>query len=267
MRDPEQALRLYRRSHDLLVSGARRIGDGFAAVLLQNIGSIHTRARRYQEARDAYERALPSVAPPFWRAGSPRRSVLGNLGLVYCGLGDYARAFEMARRALGVDTSVSGPDHPDVGIDLLNLARISDKVGDQRSALEQVDRAIGIFDRRFPPGHPMRIRAANFKAGFLIELRRLAEARSTLENSAAAEGVSVEAKLALLNGQVILADIERLDRRLPKAEELARGVLADPAVRSDRRRGSGCTLGPCIRTGDAGKDGGSRGRAHTSAVA
>ena len=49
------------------------------------------------------------------------------------------------------------------------------------------------------------------------------------------EGLSAEAKLALLNGRVILADIERLEQRLLKSEELARGVLADPAVRGDRR--------------------------------
>ena len=234
LRDPEQALRLYRRSHDLLVA-AHGESDGFAAVLLQNIGTIHTRARRYQEAREAYERALPLLRRHFGERDPHVASALGNLGLVYCSLGDYARAFEMAQRGLEVDTSVSGPDHPDVGIALLNLARISDKAGDQRSALEQADRAIEIFGRRFPPGHPQRIRAANFKAGFLIELKRLAEARNTLENLPAMEGVSVEAKLALLNGRVILADIERLERRLLKSEELARGVLADPAVRGDRR--------------------------------
>ncbi|MGH9662946.1 MAG: tetratricopeptide repeat protein, partial [Bryobacteraceae bacterium] len=209
--------------------------DGFAAVLLQNIGSIHRRARRYRQARDAYERALPLLKGHFGERDPHVATALSNLGVVYCSLGDYAQAFEKARRGLEIDTSVSGPDHPDVGIALLNLARISDTVGDRRAALEQVDRAIEIFGRRFPPGHPMRIRAANFKAGFLIELRRLAEARNTLENLAAREGVSVEAKLALLNGRVILADIERLERRLPKSEELARNVLADPAVRGDRR--------------------------------
>jgi serine/threonine-protein kinase len=234
MSDPEQALRLYRRSHDLLVA-AHGESDGFAAVLLQNIGSIHLRARRYQEARDAYERALPLLKQRFGERDPHVARALGNLGFVYCNLGDYARAFEMAQHGLEVDASVSGSDHPDVGIALLNLARISDQVGDHRTALEQVDRAIGIFDGRFPPGHPQRIRAGNFKAGFLIEVRRLAEARKTLENPDAKEGLSVEAKLAHLEGLVILADIERLDRHLVKSEELARGVLVDPAVVSDRR--------------------------------
>jgi serine/threonine-protein kinase len=234
MHDPEQALRLYRRSHDLLVA-AHGESDGFAAVLLQNIGSIHTRARRYQQARDAYERALPLLIWHFGERDPHVGSALANLRLVYCALGDYERAFEREHRALTVDTSVSGPDHPDVGIDVLNLARISDKAGDLRSALEQVDRAREIFGRRFPPGHPMRIRAANCKAEFLIELRRLVEARKTLANLVATDSASADAKLGLLNGRIILAEIERLEGRLPKSEELARGVLADPAVRSDRR--------------------------------
>jgi tetratricopeptide (TPR) repeat protein len=162
-------------------------------------------------------------------------AVLGNLSFVYRNLGDYAQAFEAAQRGLEVDASVSGPDHPDVGIAWLNLARISDKLGELRLALEQIDRAIEIFVRRFAPGHPLRIQAANFKAGFLIELRRLGEARKTLDNFSATEDVSLEAKRALLSGQVILADIERLDRRLQKSQDLARQVLADPAVRGDRR--------------------------------
>ena len=149
-RDPEQALRLYRRSYDLLVA-AHGGSDGYAAVLLQNIGSIHARARRYQEARDVYERALPLLRRNFGERDPRVGSVLGNLSLVYRSLGDYERAFEIAQRGLEVDTSVSGPNHPDVGIAWLNLARSSDKLGDARPALEQIDRAIEIFGQSFPP--------------------------------------------------------------------------------------------------------------------
>ena len=37
-------------------------------------------------------------------------------------------------------------DHPDVGIDWLNLARISDKVGDERLALERINNAKPLGD-------------------------------------------------------------------------------------------------------------------------
>ena len=108
-------------------------------------------------------------------------AVLGNLAVAYRNLGDYARASEIARRGLDVDTSVSGPDHPDVGIAWYNLAGITDKLGDTELALEQVDRAIAIFGRHFPPLHPRRIQAANVKAGFLIELGRLDDARKMFD--------------------------------------------------------------------------------------
>jgi tetratricopeptide (TPR) repeat protein len=141
----------------------------------------------------------------------------------------------MAQRGLEVDASVSGPDHPDAGIALMNLARINDTVGDRQPALEHIDRAIEIFGRRFPRGHPLRIQAADFRAGFLIRMGRLAEARKTLESFTGAEAASLEAKRSVLNGRVLLAEIDRLERRLQESQELARSVLADPAVRGDRR--------------------------------
>ncbi len=129
-RDPEQALRLYHRSYALLTA-AHGDADGDAAVLLQNIGSIHARASRFPEAKEAYERALPLLQRHFGERDPHVGSVLGNLSFVYRHLGDYGKAFEMAQRGLEVDASVSGPDHPDVGIAWLNLARISDKLGEQ----------------------------------------------------------------------------------------------------------------------------------------
>jgi len=233
-RDPEQALRLYRRGYDLLVA-AHGEADGNAAVLLQNIGSIHARASRFQDAKDAYERALPLLRRHFGERDPHVGAVLGNLAFVYKSLGDYERAFEAAQRGLEVDISVLGPDHPDVGIDWLHLARSSDKLGDRQLALEQMDRAIEIFGKSLPPEHPLRIQAANFRAGFLIELGRLGEARKTFENFPSTETASLETKVALLSGLVILAEIERLEKQLPKSEDLARRVLADPAVRSDQR--------------------------------
>jgi serine/threonine-protein kinase len=232
--DPEQSLRFYRRGYDLLVA-AHGEPNGAAAILLQNIGAIHDRARRYRDAKEAYEQALPLLKRNFGEKNPHVGTVLGNLAQLYQILGDYPRAFDAAQRGLEVDTTVSGPDHPDVGIAWLNLARISDKLGDQRLALDQIDRASAIFVQRFPPVHPLRLYSVYFKAGFLIELGQLGDARKLLEPLAATQASSVEAKVVLLNGRVRLAEIERLDGRLLKSRELAEGVLADPAARIDRR--------------------------------
>jgi len=233
MSDPEQALNLYRRSYELRVA-AYGDWDGDAAVLLQNIGAMHARAGRYRDARDAYERALPRLTNHFGERDPHIAAVLGNLAVTYRNLGDYERAVEMARRGLDVDTSVSGPDHPDAGVAWYNLAGITDKLGDPELAVEQVDRAIAIFGRHFPPSHPRRIQAGNVMAGFLIELGRLDDARKVLDPSATATA-SPDARLALLTGQVTLADIARLNGQFLESQDLAERVLANPAVRSNRR--------------------------------
>jgi len=232
--DPEQALRLYRRGYDLVVAAHGR-SNGTAAVLLQNIGAVHDRARRYREAKDAYEQALPLLRRNFGERDHHVATVLGNLAQLYQILGDYPRAFDAAQRGLEIDTTVSGPDHPDVGIAWLQLARISDKLGNQRLALEQIDRAGAIFGRRLPPAHTLRLYAAYFKAGFLIELGQLDEARTLLEQLAATQTTSLEARVALFNGWVRVAEIERLNGQALKSRQLAERVLADPAARGDRR--------------------------------
>jgi tetratricopeptide (TPR) repeat protein len=122
-----------------------------------------------------------------------------------------------------------------VGIAWLQLARISDKLGDQRLAVEQIDRAGAIFGRHLPPAHPLRLYAAYFKAGFLIELGQLGDARKLLEQLTITQTSSLEAKVALFNGWVRLAELERLDGRSQKSQELAERVLADPAAHRDRR--------------------------------
>jgi len=232
--DPDQSLRLYRRGYDLLVA-AHGEPNGAAAVLLQNIGAVHDRARRYRDAKDAYEQALPLLKRHFGEQDHHVGTVLGNLAQLYQILGDYPRAFEAAQRGLEVDTTVSGPDHPDVGIAWLKLARISEKLGDQRLAVEQIDRASAIFGLRLPPAHPLRLYAAYFKAGFLIELGQLGDAQTLLESLAATQASSLEAKVALFNGWVRLAELERLNGRSRDSRELAERVLADPAARRDRR--------------------------------
>lgn len=228
--DPDQALRLYRRSYELRVA-AYGDADGDAAVILQNMGGIHLRAHRYRDAKDAYERALPRLKGHFGEQDPHVGAALANLASVYRSLGDYVRAAEVAQRGLEIDTAVSGPGHPDVGIDWMNLARNTDKLGDTKRALEQIDRAAGILAQRLPPAHPLRIQAANFKATLLVEMGRLKEARQSLEDSTATD--SPDTRKSLLSRLIILAELDRLERQWAKSQVLAERVLADPAIRND----------------------------------
>jgi len=111
---------------------------------LQNIGAMQMRARQYQEARATLEQALPRLVRHYGEKDPHVGAAYSNLADVYRGLGDYARGAEWALRALDVDTAVSGPDHPDVGVDWMKLARCTDKRGEPLQALQQINKAIEI---------------------------------------------------------------------------------------------------------------------------
>jgi hypothetical protein len=133
-----------------------------------------------------------------------------------------------------VDTSVSGAGHTDVGIDWLKLARCTGKLGDQRLALEQIDRAIAIFRERLPPAHTLLIQAATVKAGLLTALGRVGEARTVLAEYEGVDVAGIEAQRSQLYATLALAEIERLEKHAQLSQSLAERVLADPAVASDR---------------------------------
>jgi eukaryotic-like serine/threonine-protein kinase len=231
--DPEQGLRFYRRSYDLLMA-TRGDSDGDAPVLLQNIGSLQMHAGRYREAKATLEQALPRLVRYYGAKDPHIGAVYSNLADVHRSLGNYTHSVEMAQRALDVDTAVSGAAHPDVGGDWQKLARSTDKLGDPLLALQQIDHAIEIFEKALPPDHPSRIQAANYKSEFLIELNKRDEARRLLESFNGIQAPGLATNRSLLAGQVILAEIERLEGQWPKSRTLAERVLADPALRGDR---------------------------------
>ena len=231
--DPGQALQLYQRSYKLLMAASGEAG-GNAPILLGNIGAMQTRARKYREARASLEQALPRLVQNFGAQDPHVGAVYAGLAEVYCQLGSYTHGVELAQRALEVDVAVSGAEHPDVGSDWLKLSRCTDKLGNPAQALQQIDKAIGIFEKALPPAHPSRILAANYKAGFLIELGRRDEARRLLDSFRGVEVIGLETKRGLLGGQVILAELERLDGRGAQSQAIAERVLADPAMRGDR---------------------------------
>lgn len=231
--NPDQALHAYRRSHALLVA-AHGESHGDAAVLLGNIGSMHRRARRYQDAKEAYEQAFPHIVRHFGERDPHVGVFLSNLSAVYRNLGDYARAAELAQQALALHQAVSGAGHPDVGLDLHALALSNDKRGNPRLALDQIDRALAVFDGRLPAAHPYTLAAASTKAALLIEAGRLHDARMTLDDRVLGKTGGTDTQRAVLGGLVLLATIERLESHAQRAEALADRVLADPALRGDR---------------------------------
>ena len=163
---------------------------------------------RYRDAKDAYEQALPLLRRNFGEQDHHVGTVLGNLAQLYQILGDYhARLRSGAARSRDRHSRVRSRIIRMWASTGCNLARISDKLGDQRLAVEQIDRAGAIFGQRLPDAHPLRLYAAYFKAGFLIELGQLGDARTLLEQLVATQQPSsLEARVALLNGWVRLAE-------------------------------------------------------------
>src|SRR6185503_15645075 len=133
--------------------------DRDAAVLLQNIGAMQMRTGRFRDAKATLEQALPRLVQHYGEKDPHIGAVYSNLADVHRSLGDYARSVELVHHALDVDIAVSGAAHRDVGTDWQKLARSTDKLGEPAQALQQIDKAIAIFDKALPPNHPIRIQA------------------------------------------------------------------------------------------------------------
>jgi tetratricopeptide (TPR) repeat protein len=69
---------------------------------------------------------------------------------------------EYTRRALAIDETVYGPDHPNVAIRASNIGTILRAQGDLAGALEYTRRALRIFQATYGPENPQtRIVAGN----------------------------------------------------------------------------------------------------------
>ena len=65
-----------------------------------------------------------------------------------------AEARPLAERAVAIDEAVYGPDHPEVAIDLSNLATILLDLGQLAEARSLVERALAIDEAVYGPDHP-----------------------------------------------------------------------------------------------------------------
>ena len=65
-----------------------------------------------------------------------------------------AAARPLAERALAITETAYGPDHPDVGTRLNNLAWILRDLGDPAAARPLAERALAITETAYGPEHP-----------------------------------------------------------------------------------------------------------------
>ncbi len=232
VRDPEEALRLYRQTYDIIVKlqGAEH---GDAGVLLLNIGANHARQRRWHESRQFYEQALPILTKHFGEADPRLGALFGNLAIVEKELGNLTRALDLSRRDLEVTTRAYGLDHPAAGRARTNYARTALVAGDDPLALEQIELAVAIDRRHFPPHHGSTITGTNTLALLLARAGRTHDARALLTQLVRLPAESSEAQSAQLVSSLQLAEIERRSARYDEAVGLVRGVLEHPIATKD----------------------------------
>jgi tetratricopeptide (TPR) repeat protein len=101
---------------------------------------------KYRESAVAYQRCLQI------RPDDP--AVLHNTALSLKDAGDYAGAEPLFRRAVAIDETTSGRDHPEVADDLINWASLLEVKGDYFGAESLYWRALSIIEKTFGPDDP-----------------------------------------------------------------------------------------------------------------
>ena len=87
----------------------------------------------------------------------------------------------LRERALAITETAYGPEHPDVGIALNNLASVRWYLGDFAAARPLAERALAIAETAYGPEHPDVGTALNTLAWVLHELGDFAAARPLAE--------------------------------------------------------------------------------------
>jgi tetratricopeptide (TPR) repeat protein len=106
----------------------------------------------------------------------PTSRLLSILGGFLEGKARYAEAEPLMRRALAIDEQSLGPDHPDVAIDLNNLAQLLQATNRLAEAEPLMRRALAIDEQSLWPDHPNVAIHLNNLALLLQATDRLAEA-------------------------------------------------------------------------------------------
>jgi tetratricopeptide (TPR) repeat protein len=106
------------------------------------------------------------LAGPREQSGAPETSWLLDRAATY--LQVHARlgeALPLAERALAITEAAYGPDHPNVGTGLNNLALIWQGLGQPERARPLAERALAITEAAYGPDHPtVRILRENLQS-------------------------------------------------------------------------------------------------------
>ena len=164
----------------------RTLIDALAAVYpdgVLNDPATWPRARRLDATALALVDAYATISE---RSPLAAGYLMGRLGSYRHGaLGAYAAARSLSERALAICEKALGPDHPDTGMRLNNLALLLKAQGDFAAARPLSERALAINEKALGPDHPDTATTLGNLAGLLHDQSESASARPLYERALA----------------------------------------------------------------------------------
>jgi tetratricopeptide (TPR) repeat protein len=121
---------------------------------LNALGALYHLAGRFDDAAQAYRRALTVFEDWYGPDHFEVAMTCANLAVLHGDQADFARAEALNRRSLRILEAVLGPQDAEVGLTLLNLATAVAGQGREAEATALTTRATAILAARLPPGHP-----------------------------------------------------------------------------------------------------------------
>ena len=109
--------------------------------------------------------------------------LLNQAGIYFCGLGQYAEAKQALERALRIDETAFGPDHPNVLREIANLSGVLKALGDLQGAYQYCKRALQIAIAAFDFNHPKVAICYNNMGLVLQDLRDFQGAHRCFEHA------------------------------------------------------------------------------------
>jgi tetratricopeptide (TPR) repeat protein len=164
---------------------AMDIGLAETAQLLNKVGTYLQVSAHFDEAKEAFERALRISETTYGLDHPNVASAVSNLGSVLKDLGDLQGARTQYMRALRIDEVAYGSEHSMVARDSSNLGDVLEALGDLAGAGVYLERALRIDEAAFGPNHPNVARHLSHLGQALENLGDLAAARTHYQRALA----------------------------------------------------------------------------------